>query len=49
MHLLYKEPYLYCSELHIVQLHYVSKLWCNEHNLDIIWADVNMYNEDIVC
>ena len=33
--LLDKEPYLYSSELHNVKLHYVSKLWSDEHNLDV--------------
>ena len=35
MHLIYKEPYLYWSELHDVKLHYIKKLWCDEHNLDV--------------
>ena len=38
--------YLCCSELRKVELYWMSKLWCDGHNLDVIWTDVNMCSED---
>ena len=40
--------YLYCSKLYNAKLLWMSKIWCDGHNLDVVSADMNMCGKDVM-